>query len=227
MRPINRVGEKHGMLTVLSKAVGHSRTHWNCRCDCGSTCVASNSNIGSGNTVSCGCVWSKSVKAEMIGRRFGLLTVVANVSSKVCGKAKFARYKCACDCGGEIDTLGMSLRNGDTKSCGCAYKKAGEARVKPAEHHRFVANLNNKRRRAARVNAVRPFDAELFKLVEAEAYSLSALRSASTGIKHNVDHVVPLRSKLVCGLHNEFNFQVITADANNRKGNRYWPDMPV
>ena len=51
--------------------------------------------------------------------------------------------------------------------------------------------------------------------------------SVATGIKHNVDHIVPLRSKLVCGLHVEHNLRVIPATENFKKNNKVWPDMPV
>lgn len=41
-----------------------------------------------------------------------------------------------------------------------------------------------------------------------------------------VDHIVPIKSKLVCGLHVEHNLQLLTKTANSSKGNRVWPDMP-
>lgn len=41
-----------------------------------------------------------------------------------------------------------------------------------------------------------------------------------------VDHIVPINSKLVCGLHCVDNFQMLTRSENASKGNRYWPDMP-
>jgi 5-methylcytosine-specific restriction endonuclease McrA len=41
-----------------------------------------------------------------------------------------------------------------------------------------------------------------------------------------VDHIVPLKSTRVCGLHVWDNLQLLTREANIRKGNRVWPDMP-
>lgn len=41
-----------------------------------------------------------------------------------------------------------------------------------------------------------------------------------------VDHIVPINSELVCGLHCVDNFQMLTRSENASKGNRFWPYMP-
>jgi hypothetical protein len=79
------------------------------------------------------------------------------------------------------------------------------------------------RRRSAKLNAT-PLWANQF--IIDEIYELAQLRTTLTGIKWHVDHIVPLQSKLVCGLHTEANLQVIPAIKNAIKGNSFWPDMP-
>lgn len=51
-------------------------------------------------------------------------------------------------------------------------------------------------------------------------YRQCSFVSRFTGIKHHVDHFYPLKSDVVCGLHNEFNLRIIPAAVNLSKGNR-------
>ena len=59
---------------------------------------------------------------------------------------------------------------------------------------------------------------------EQEKVELVYKMSVDMGME--VDHVVPLQSDLVCGLHCWHNLQLLISSVNSSKGNRYWPDMP-
>lgn len=53
-----------------------------------------------------------------------------------------------------------------------------------------------------------------------EFYKLAERMTAETGVQHHVDHIYPLQSKQVCGLHCEANLNVITQFENIQKLNR-------
>lgn len=60
------------------------------------------------------------VKQDLVGKRFGRLTVVEQAEDYVISSGKrCAQWICRCDCGNEHIVRGYSLKNGDTKSCGC------------------------------------------------------------------------------------------------------------
>lgn len=63
-------------------------------------------------------------------------------------------------------------------------------------------------------------------LLISDLYEQARKITSETGVDHEVDHVVPLRSRYVCGLHCESNLRIITKAANRAKRNLYWPDMP-
>lgn len=56
-------------------------------------------------------------------------------------------------------------------------------------------------------------------------YKLARRLTKETGTAYHVDHIIPLKSNRVCGLHCEANLQVIPATENMQKHNSWWPDM--
>lgn len=101
------------------------------------------------------------------------------------------------------------------------YKENRELEIKKAllrkkENPALNAKRSNEYR-ARKIKAVpRWFESELV----AKVYEKARFNSM------HVDHIVPLKSNLVCGLHCWHNLQLIDSSHNASKGNRYWPDMP-
>ncbi len=114
----NIVGERFNRLTVLERAGNNKsgKVCFRCRCDCGCEIIVTGNHLLSGNTKSCGCLKHEPTnRAPMEGKTFGRLTALSYDHTE--GKSAF--YRCRCECGREIIVRGLSLRRGDTRSCGC------------------------------------------------------------------------------------------------------------
>lgn len=62
----------------------------------------------------------KSKAVDLLGQRFGLLTVVARDGTD---KRGHATWRCQCDCGDETVVRSSALIHGETNSCGCSKRK--------------------------------------------------------------------------------------------------------
>lgn len=65
---------------------------------------------------------------DLTGKKFGKLTVIKRVKNS---KNNHARWLCECECENKVAVLSASLRDGNTRSCGCLQReKAREAKTK-------------------------------------------------------------------------------------------------
>ena len=76
------------------------------------------------------------------------------------------------------------------------------------------------KQRAAKKQAVAPW-ANLEKIKQ--IYKKAEELTRQNGIGYHVDHIYPLTSKYMCGVHVETNLQILTAEENIAKSNRTWP----
>lgn len=107
---------------------------WVCKCDCGTIKEIPAYYLTGGKVKSCGCLKKETDKKpkgnviDMIGKKFGHLTVIARDGSDKNGQAKWI---CECDCENHtrISVLGGNLRKGHTQSCGCDRRSHGEKKI--------------------------------------------------------------------------------------------------
>lgn len=140
-------------------------------------------------------------------------------------------------CGAEKEATEFYIgQSGPCKACRIANAKA-RYREKRAhclavanDYYRrtrpeFIAKQRKHTRlRAERVKRATPPWATPFFI--AEARDLARRRTQALGFAWHTDHIIPIQSAIVCGLHCEQNIRVIPAHENHAKDNSVWPDMP-
>lgn len=126
-------GQVFGFLTALCRVENDSkgRTRWLCRCVCGKEKIVLANNLKQGKTKSCGCNWNRGRRVKEIpsGSRFGHLTVIKSVGTKVLryGDNKVINrqyFLCKCDCGNYKEISLSDLQVG-VKTCGCGKRGRG------------------------------------------------------------------------------------------------------
>lgn len=155
------------------------------------------------------------------------------------GNVAFRNLKAECQCAPCIeankDSKNKSAKNNretriiweaQNKERVAEYKRAWQER-NPNKSKVAIANWKsrNKAKIAARTRydqikltgAVPPWYGEIDELVAVEAHDLAWLRRKTTGISWSVDHMIPLKSKVACGLHCADNLQVIPLAMNVKK----------
>lgn len=122
-------GKRFGMLTVEKKIEdyispnGKHYTQWLCKCDCGNKKKALTNYLLSGRSNNCGCQTGIKIAngntENLIGKRFGRLTVIRRQGYKEYKDKRRVNWICQCDCGNVTEATTQDLKGGNKRSCGC------------------------------------------------------------------------------------------------------------
>ena len=87
------------------------------------------------------------------------------------------------------------------------------------EANKVQVRADTKARRRKHRNATPPWINRKQKSNIRHLYQIAITMTQTTGEQYVVDHIYPLRSEVVCGLHVPWNLRVVTRDENLRKSN--------
>ena len=97
--------------------------------------------------------------------------------------------------------------------------KCKEYAKKCYENNKTKSFANSAKYRARKRNAVPSWLTGSMKKQIESFFSLAKQKTIETGIKHEVDHIIPLKGEYVSGLHVPWNLQVISQFDNRSKKN--------
>lgn len=98
------------------------------------------------------------------------------------------------------------------------YKVIPPSELSPEDQKRAEWSAYIVERRKKRDKSMPPW---ADKIAIKEMYIKARQLTAETGVKHEVDHIIPSNHELVCGLHVENNLQILTETENISKSNSF------
>ena len=137
----NLINQKFGHLTIIDKIIDDkNHIRWKAKCDCGNIIIVRGDSLKSGHTRSCGCLqkhFVSQLKAKnLVGQKFGKLTVVKESSRRDSSGNKY--WICNCDCGTtNHEVSGHHLTQGNIMSCGCS-RSHGEEKIAMLLHNASI-----------------------------------------------------------------------------------------
>jgi len=88
------------------------------------------------------------------------------------------------------------------------------------DNNLLAIRADTKARRRKHREATPPWLTKKEKSEIRQLYQMAITMTQTTGERYVVDHIVPLRSDVICGLHVPWNLRVITQEENLKKSNK-------
>lgn len=129
-------------------------------------------------------------------------------------------------CSSKQSTLRRQVRTGRkkspkrTKEAQLAAQKTACKKFRSKPEYKAKHAATQARRRADKLQATPKWLTEYQTEAIEVTYELAKHLSDVFGEKMSVDHIIPLKNKIVCGLHVPWNLQVMPKDVNSRKSNK-------
>ena len=103
---VDLTGERFDYLLVIERAGSdkNKKATWLCKCDCGNEVVVRGNDLRQGKVHSCGCYKTNLLSRDLVGQKFGKLTVKERSNRK--GNDGALYWICECDCGNIIEVRG-------------------------------------------------------------------------------------------------------------------------
>ena len=162
----NITGKRFGRLVAIEltdERATNGGIRWKCICDCGNSVYPTMNNLKRKHTTSCGCAkedFIKSCKIDIIGKKFGYLTVLNEEESQ---KGERRKVKCLCDCGNAHICSVTDLTTKHTMSCGCMCKSKGELYIEEILQELNIDYERQKRFKDCKNKKLLPFDFYIIK----------------------------------------------------------------
>jgi hypothetical protein len=176
---------------------------------------------------------------DMSGKRVGHLDVLSFSHTE----NSRAYWFCKCVCGLEKKVAGKLLRSGQVTSCGCqkgakrvyadySLRRKDLREANPEKSKKWHADYRQRNKETYLANNRQSSSKHRAKRknlhpqpVWAQKDQIDLVYAKAREFKMEVDHIVPLVSKTVCGLHVWSNLQLLALRENRSKSNKVWPDM--
>lgn len=170
-------------------------------------------NVRSGKSTSCGCYNAEALKARFDG-------YVSEWDASAYSKEYRVNNKESLSAAARIYREANKEKLSEAKRrCYQANPEKYKTRIKANYAADPEASITRERLKATLRKEATPSWANIEAIKS--MYRLSRKISLETGVLHHVDHVIPLQSEFVCGLHVQNNLSIIPATENWKKHNSF------